>query len=93
MDFGNYALEKLCIDATPVKRKIIQIFERQVHIYKKRFFVVELESLSTGKRSLFKVSLDLKTITTINGEDLQGYVVGKDYFRMRVSNDQQFTKP
>lgn len=74
-------MEKLSIDVTPVKFKMLENKQESVE---EGFFVVELELLSNSKRHMFKVSLDLETISTINIDDLYGYSLGKDYIRMRI---------
>lgn len=73
---ARFTLDKLVIDATPVKRKL----------KKCNFFVLVVETLSTFERQVYKIQLDsaLPTVCRINHGDLRGHTLGIDFLRVNI---------
>lgn len=83
VSLGKYSLEFLSLDVSPIQMKTWET-NNWSESWEDNFFVVELEILSSSKRYLYKVSFDLQRIITLKYEDLHGYSLGEDYFRVHV---------
>lgn len=81
---ARYSLESLEIDMTPVRIKTLEYLTTQSPLTR-YFFVLELETLINGEKQLYKVSLDLSSVTRTTDNDLKGFVRGIHYFKVFVS--------
>lgn len=75
----DFSLESLAIDKTPAKRKMEEFAKCD-------FSVIEVESLSTFGRQIYKVHTGptLLTVTRIKSDDLRGYTLGVDFTRINI---------
>lgn len=80
----KYSLKHLKVDVTPIRRMMRSYIEKQCAT-DEDFFLLEIEVLDTGKRHSYKVTPYSLSTTKSNGDDLQGLVRGKDYFRLHIT--------
>lgn len=79
----KYSLKYLKVDVTPMKNMMEKYINKDCAT-DTDFFVMELESFSTSKRHSYKVAPRSLTITRLNGDDLNGLIQGRDFFRLRI---------